>query len=162
LASLMEWLRNKIFKRYSVFDFNIIGLNSTDVIADDALKNMEILKQTFINDIAELQRKRTKLYDDYFEKKWSLQLMFDNKRVLMNEILQKILELHDLAKEKKFYKNDYREFKQQLLKLLFKLIASVEDFNDLDHAISVLENAELIPKESKRDIIRVSPLGRWY
>ena len=176
-------------KKKNIFDYNILGLdNAVDV--DDIFA---VEKKKFIKSFYEFKKETDKKWKFFLDKylkgnstdeeyqqimktSSTLEEAFKkiqgrssddehqkHKREIIDMIIYKLKELKECGESKKIYKDDYRELKHILLEFLFSFFRSAEDMENLEYAIPILKEMEIIPGNSTREeIVQYCPVGRWY
>ncbi len=140
----------------SLFDFNIVGLDDQLKRDEAFLKEAEKIRAHFHGFNEKVNRKIDLLNGDIDEERTK-----QKKFAIANPVLDEIKSLASLGKENKIYKTDYKILREQLLRTLIRLFRSYEDREVLAHSVHVLEDNRIIPNESQKEIMKMTPMGRW-
>jgi hypothetical protein len=142
----------KLFKKKeTLYDFNILGLDK--LVSNNNISSLEI--ESILNEYY--------IFEKEITNKDLSEMLQSNKRLLIDSILKKLINLRKLGEEGKLYKDDYKKIKEMLLKLLFGFFQSFDDIENIDYTFPLLEELKIIPKKSRDEIVkRYCFIGRWF
>lgn len=155
--SLLKAIKNILpFRKPTLFNFNIVGLDDNVKMDQQFLKDAEELKVRIhdFNKIAGAEIDRT--YDEFDNKK-----RIQRKMAIANQIIAKVNELYESGKRNSLYKADYKMLKQELILTLVRLFGSSADAEVLEDTVRALEINEIVPPGSRTALAKLSPIGRW-
>lgn len=140
----------------SLFDFNVVGLDDYSHSDRKFLIQVDKVKKN-VNDFNVSMKEEA----ESASRSAVIGEQRRRKNLLAKQIIEKVIELQGLGKADKICKSDYKKLRQDLLLTLFSLFATSADAEVFEYAVRSLEENSIVPSNSRLEIAKLSPLGRW-